>query len=114
MLNIKEELIKTLNMYNYSIDDISWGWIDTRDNIFNNKNKYSYEFDRTNHNNINDFINSLNIEYNSNHKLQYIYGVIMMNDNTWFERKGANGLEWWAKYCLPISPKEQRKNKRIK
>lgn len=114
-MNIKEELINVIDRHGYSIDDISWVWlsVDNSDNIFNdNTEGHYYEFDKEDNDDINDFINSLDINYDDGYGRQYVDGVVMMNDNTWFERKEYDGSEWWAKCCIPVSPKQQRLNRK--
>jgi hypothetical protein len=42
-----------------------------------------------------DFLNSLDFDYDDGYGLQYLYGTIWFNNNTWATRGEYDGSEWW-------------------
>lgn len=53
-----------------------------------------------------DFLNSLDFEYDSGYGLQELYGFIWIDDGSWLERGEYDGSEWWSYKTCPNLPKE--------
>lgn len=54
----------------------------------------------------NDFLSSLDFEYDNGYGGQEIYGVVWLNDGTWLSRGEYDGSEWWKHNVLPDIPEE--------
>ena len=54
----------------------------------------------------NEFLNSLDFEYDSGHGLQEICGTVWLEDGTWLSRGEYDGSEWWEYNALPTIPVE--------
>ena len=50
------------------------------------------------------FINSLNYEYDDGYGGQNLFGKVWFEDGTWCERGEYDGSEWWEFQCLPTIP----------
>lgn len=48
-----------------------------------------------------EFLKKLDFEYDNDFGMQYVYGIIMFNDNTWLERDEYDGSEWWDPREIP-------------
>lgn len=46
----------------------------------------------------NDFLSSLNFNYDNGLGSQYLYGIVWFKDGTWLKREEYDGAEWW-KHC---------------
>jgi len=57
-----------------------------------------------------NFINSLDFEYNNGYGLQKLYGCIWFKNGTWSTRGEYDGSEWWEHHCIPKIPKELKSN----
>jgi hypothetical protein len=53
-----------------------------------------------------EFLNSLNFEYDSGYGTQNLYGVIWLENGTWFSRAEYDGSEWWQHHHVPEIPDE--------
>jgi hypothetical protein len=53
-----------------------------------------------------DFLDSINFEYDSGYGSQKLYGNIWYVDGTWSERGEYDGSEWWVYTSCPEIPKE--------
>lgn len=51
-----------------------------------------------------DFLNSLDFEYDSGYGTQELEGVVWLVDGTWLERGEYDGAEWWEHKVVPIFP----------
>lgn len=107
MINAKEEFLKvTSDKSKIKCVDIIYGdyWFDPEleeDPNVKIKLKIGYsEEDYTN------FLKKLDFEYNNGYGGQKLFGVIWLEDNTWFERGEYDGSEWWNYKSLPKIPKE--------
>ena len=105
-MNAKNELLKVLNKISKSNQDILcasitheiYNW-DEEDDIaekFILKIGYS-------ENELSNFIDSLDFEYDNGYGTQYIFGEVLFKDNSWLEREEYDGSEWWAyrKFLIP-------------
>ncbi len=57
-----------------------------------------------------DFINSLDFEYDDGYGGQELFGCVWFNDS-WLERGEYDGSEWWNDKKYPDIPKELKANK---
>lgn len=55
---------------------------------------------------IDDFLQNLNFEYDNDYGTQELYGIIWFNDDSWANRGEYDGSEWWECYKLPEIPEE--------
>lgn len=53
-----------------------------------------------------EFLDKLNIEYDSGFGGQELFGYVWMNDGTWFERHEYDGAECWEYKKYPGIPAE--------
>lgn len=89
MINFGEETRKVLTNYGYTIDDIDWIG---NDRILVSKESFFKQADRFNYDS----------GFGTAHAPTDI--IIFMKDNTWFERKEYDGLEWWIYRSTPKRP----------
>jgi hypothetical protein len=54
----------------------------------------------------NDFIKSLDFEYDNGVGGQVVFGLIWLEDDTWLSRGEYDGSEWWDHNILPTIPIE--------
>jgi hypothetical protein len=54
----------------------------------------------------NDFLKSLDFEYDSGYGGQELYGIVWLEDGTWCTRGEYDGSEWWEHNVLPSIPAE--------
>jgi len=52
----------------------------------------------------NQFLNSLNVHYDSGYGGQELFGTIWYVDGTWSERGEYDGSEWWEYRAVPAIP----------
>lgn len=57
---------------------------------------------------IGDFLNNLDFEYDSGYGGQLLYGNVWFTDGTWLERGEYDGSEWWEYKTTPAIPEECR------
>ena len=50
------------------------------------------------------FVNSLDFEYDSGFGLQELFGMIWFKDGTWADRAEYDGSEWWSLKSRPVVP----------
>lgn len=48
-----------------------------------------------------NFLNLLDIEYDSGFGTQHLFGVIYCEDGVWMQRNEYDGSEWWEIYSYP-------------
>jgi hypothetical protein len=67
------------------------------------KNEVSKKVLKLNHTNdeYNEFLNSLDFEYDSGYGGQELYGTVWLEDDTWLSRGEYDGSEWWEHNVLP-------------
>lgn len=53
-----------------------------------------------------DFINSLNFEYDSGYGGQQLFGTIWLTNGSWITRGEYDGSEWWEVNSYPDIPSE--------
>ncbi len=51
-----------------------------------------------------DFINSLNFEYNAGYGGQQLFGTIWLTNGSWITRGEYDGSEWWEVNSYPDIP----------
>ena len=55
-------------------------------------------------NDLSEFIQKLNFEYDSGYGSQHVFGIIWYKDGTWSERGEYDGAEWWEYKSCPAIP----------
>lgn len=117
MINVKNEILHVIERSKFSLDNIVWMWVSVIDiPINNNSNNLSsrlgncYEYYKD-IDNIEEYLKQLNFNYDDGYGTQYIDGIIMLDNGSWYTRNEYDGSEWWEYVMKPISPKEQRKIK---
>lgn len=55
---------------------------------------------------LSEFLNKINVEYDSGYGVQELFGTVWFTDNTWAERSEYDGSEWWEHKKLPEIPYE--------
>ncbi len=70
------------------------------------ENEASKKVLKLNHTNdeYNEFLNSLDFEYDSGYGGQELYGIVWLEDGTWLSRGEYDGSEWWEHNVLPDIP----------
>jgi hypothetical protein len=53
----------------------------------------------------NEFVNSLDFEYDHGYGGQELFGTVWFNDGTWADRGEYDGSEWWQHHICPVVPK---------
>ena len=53
-----------------------------------------------------EFLNNLDFEYNSGYGGQELFGTVWFNDGTWADRGEYDGSEWWNYNWCPVIPEE--------
>jgi hypothetical protein len=53
-----------------------------------------------------EFVNSLDFEYDHGYGGQELFGTIWYKDGTWSDRGEYDGSEWWQCHICPVIPKE--------
>jgi hypothetical protein len=51
-----------------------------------------------------NFLNSLDFEYDNGYGGQELYGTVWLVDETWLSRGEYDGSEWWEHNVLPVIP----------
>lgn len=102
MANAKEELLDAVK-YTAKIKCALIKQYDYKHNKFleniilkTNHSKMDYE----------QFLEDLDFEYDSGYGLQELYGIIWLEDGSWFSRGEYDGSEWWERNVLPTIPAE--------
>ena len=54
----------------------------------------------------NQFIDSLDFEYDNGYGGQELFGIVWFEDGTWLERGEYDGSELWEHKICPVIPKE--------
>lgn len=52
------------------------------------------------------FLEKINFDYNSGYGGQELFGIIWLEDGTWFDRGEYDGSEWWQHQSCPQIPDE--------
>ena len=65
------------------------------------------------------FLNSLDVNYNDGYGHQYLYGTIWYENGEWSTRSEYDGSEWWVRNTLPPIPdflirKDKERNIKLK
>lgn len=48
-----------------------------------------------------EFIKKLDFKYDGGYGEQYLYGFVVLDNNTWLERSEYDGAEWWSLRVKP-------------
>lgn len=51
-----------------------------------------------------NFLSSLDSEYDSGHGTQQLFGTVWLRDGGWLQRGEYNGREWWTPMMRPEIP----------
>jgi hypothetical protein len=102
MQNAKEEFLRHTNGKEVLCASISYQdcWTQQRpmsDNIL--KVEYTKE-------QYDEFIDSLDFEYDAGFGGQELFGTIWYKDGTWSDRGEYDGSEWWQFHICPVIPKK--------
>tara|TARA_R100000951_G_scaffold116144_1_gene126707 strand:- start:345 stop:638 length:294 start_codon:yes stop_codon:yes gene_type:complete len=54
----------------------------------------------------NNFLNLLDVKYDSGYGGQELYGIVWFEDGTWAQRGEYDGSEWWEHYEVPKIPEQ--------
>tara|TARA_R110000823_G_scaffold201784_2_gene332678 strand:- start:6379 stop:6696 length:318 start_codon:yes stop_codon:yes gene_type:complete len=97
-MNIKKELLKSIDNSKVICAEIIIGseYDDERVFIRLRLNYSATEFD--------NFLKTLDCEYNDGYGEQKLYGVVWLDSNKWLERGEYDGSEWWEKREIPAIP----------
>lgn len=52
----------------------------------------------------NEFLSSLDFEYDNGYGIQELYGTVWLEDGTWLSRSEYDGSECWEHNVLPVIP----------
>jgi hypothetical protein len=85
MRNAKEELVDKLNSINKKIE---WANIDYIGKMFILKRGFSKE-------DYNNFLNSLDFNYDNGYGGQCLFGNVVFENKTWLSRGEYDESEWW-------------------
>lgn len=101
--NAKQELYRVLEINKLTLEDIKCAYLETLNNDFEKNflcklNLYYTDTD------LEKFINSLDINYDSSWGTQELYGIIWLKDGTWLSRGEYDGSEWWIYNKCPEIP----------
>lgn len=89
MKNAKEELIKKIGTTN-----IVWAKIDYPLHDVVLAPNHTTEEKKA-------FFDKLDFNYDNGYGMQFIYGTVMLSDNSWLERREYDGGEWWERCYTP-------------
>lgn len=53
---------------------------------------------------LSNFLNNLDFDYDSGYGQQELYGTIWLTDSSWLSREEYDGSEWWQHRFLPPVP----------
>lgn len=103
MENLKKETLNKIADSNRTINDIVWAKIVRHPSLVDEP---IVSILKVNHSEdeLNDFINSLNYNYDDGYGIQEVYGTIMFKNNVWLERVEYDGSERWALKKIPSIP----------
>jgi hypothetical protein len=101
-MNAKEEFLKAISSFKaeilcaqirheYSYDD---------NTVFTLNLNYTEE-------ELKEFLNNLDFEYNSGFGRQYLFGTIWCKNNSWFTRHEYDGSECWEYHYYPKFPERK-------
>lgn len=101
MKNAKDELIKKIGkanivwarMYYYDESTFFEEENDNRHSVVLAPNHTKEEEE--------NFFNSLNFNYSDGYGTQWVYGTVMLDDDSWLERGEYDGAEWWERRRKP-------------
>lgn len=57
-----------------------------------------------------NFLESMDFEYDNGYGIQELHGVVWLEDGTWLTRGEYDGSEWWVHNVIPEIPKEYLTN----
>lgn len=95
LTNLKEETLQEIGKIEPK--QIAWAKIKIRDS----ENELTLPEDYTDEQ-LGEFIDKLDFEYDEDFGLQYVGGVIVFTDGSWLERAEYDGSEWWRYKKVPV------------
>ncbi len=114
-INAKQELLDTLKQINKETSEIKCAitsiFVVDKDYTQNGWDSPEGEQKRLilkvgyNQQELENFLEGLNVEYDNGFNHQYLAGRILFEDETWLERATYDGSEWWEYRAYAI-PKE--------
>lgn len=57
---------------------------------------------------LDNFLNSLNFEYDNGYGCQHLFGYVWLENNQWLERVEYDGSEYWINTTVPEIPEHLR------
>lgn len=57
---------------------------------------------------LNEFLNNLDFEYDNGYGIQHLFGTIWCKNNIWFRRHEYDGAECWEYHKYPNLPEERK------
>lgn len=98
MINAKEELLKLTKDTRIIAASIEYGTEYFKPRFKTELKRYykKVEYEQ--------FLNSLDFEYDNGFGIQYIYGIVWLENNQWLERVEYDGSEYWKCTTVPKIP----------
>jgi hypothetical protein len=103
-MNARIEMIRLLRMNsNIKCAKISTGhyYLDDNDKGYEANLKVDHTLE-----DLQDFLNQLDFEYDSGYGGQELFGTVWFDDGTWAERGEYDGSEWWSYLRCPSISEE--------
>lgn len=93
--NALNELVCTLgdSASCYKVDDIKWAVI--KHIPLSGESKFIVLKENHSTDELNEFLNKLDFNYDNDYGSQEVYGYVVFNDGNWLERQEYDGSEWW-------------------
>lgn len=107
MENLKKETLNNITSSNHTINDIAWAKVVYIPLFVDEPTSHILKLNHS-EDELKDFINSLDYNYDDGYGTQEVYGEIVFNDNSWLERFEYDGSERWDLKKTPSIPKECR------
>jgi hypothetical protein len=101
-MNAKEEFIKTISAFEAVVLCAQIRLEHSYDNniVFTLNQNYTDE-------ELFEFLNNLDFEYNNSYGKQYLFGTIWCKHNIWFTRSEYDGAEGWEYHEYPKLPERK-------
>lgn len=102
MQNLKKETLRKMSS-NHTIHDIAWAKVIYMPSLVDEPTENILKVNHS-EDELKDFINSLDFNYDDGYGMQEVYGIIMFNDDFWLERIEYDGSERWGLKKKPSIP----------
>lgn len=101
-MNAREEFLKTTSAFEVEVICAQIRLEHTYDNntVFTLNLGYTDE-------ELTEFLDNLNFDYDSGYGRQYLFGTIWCKNNTWFSRSEYDGSEGWEYHEYPKLPERK-------